>query len=133
MHIRPLILWTVPAVVVAAGMWYLIQTSGPPPHPALNVILISIDTLRADHLGLYGYERDTSPSIDRLARRSTVFTHAVAQAPNTKPPHASLFTSLYYSVERVLRYLLRPPVANARTRTHDASQMEIILHRYPPR
>ena len=102
MHIRRRILWAVLAVVVAAGTWYVLQPSGPSPHPPLNVILISIDTLRADHLGVYGYERDTSPNLDRLARRSTVFTHAVAQAPNTKPSHASLFTSLYYSVHRVV-------------------------------
>ncbi len=102
MHIRRRILWAALAVVVAAGMWYVLWPSSPPPYPPLNVILISIDTLRADHLGVYGYERDTSPNLDRLARRSTVFTHAVAQAPNTKPSHASLFTSLYYSVHRVV-------------------------------
>jgi len=67
-----------------------------------NLILISIDTLRADHLGTYGYYRDTSPNLDRLAARSTVFERAVAQAPNTKPSHASLFTSLYYSVHRIV-------------------------------
>jgi arylsulfatase A-like enzyme len=75
------------------------EQSSPAP---TNLILISIDTLRADHLGAYGYPRDTSPNLDRLAARSSVFERAVAQAPNTKPSHASLFTSLYYSVHRVV-------------------------------
>ncbi len=75
--------------------------STPAPHAhgvPLNLVVIDIDTLRADHLGLYGYTRDTSPNLDRLARRSTVFTQAVAQAPNTPPSQMALFTSLYFSV-----------------------------------
>ena len=60
-----------------------------------NVILISIDSLRADHLACYGYERPTSPAIDALAAGGVLFERAVAQAPWTLPSHASLFTSLY--------------------------------------
>lgn len=60
-----------------------------------NVILISIDTLRADHLGAYGYHRNTSPNIDRLAEKSYVFEEAVAQSTHTTPSHFSIFTSLY--------------------------------------
>ncbi len=48
-----------------------------------NVILISLDTLRADHLGLYGYPLDTSPNLEPLAARGTVFDNAYSQAPNT--------------------------------------------------
>ncbi len=59
-----------------------------------NVILISIDTLRADHLGVYGYHRDTSPAIDSFARDAVVFRDAIAQAPRTLPSHAAIFTSL---------------------------------------
>src|SRR5215469_5191108 len=66
------------------------------PEPPRNVILISIDTLRADHLGTYGYSRRTSPNLDRLAARSIVFDQAVAQAPNPLPSHAALLTSVYY-------------------------------------
>jgi predicted AlkP superfamily pyrophosphatase or phosphodiesterase len=73
----------------------------PAPGVPQNLILISIDTLRADHLGVYGYSRDTSPNLDRLARESTVFRQAVAQAPHTAPSHASLLTSLYYSVHQL--------------------------------
>jgi arylsulfatase A-like enzyme len=60
-----------------------------------NVIIILVDTLRADHLGCYGYARPTSPNIDELARQSFVAENAIAQAPWTLPSVASLFTSLY--------------------------------------
>ena len=60
-----------------------------------NVLVISIDSLRADHLGTYGYGRDTSPTIDALARAGSVFEHAASQAPWTLPAHASLLTSLH--------------------------------------
>ena len=46
------------------------------PGPARNVLLISIDSLRADHLGSYGYERPTSPTLDRLAAEGARFAHA---------------------------------------------------------
>jgi glucan phosphoethanolaminetransferase (alkaline phosphatase superfamily) len=59
-----------------------------------NVILISIDTLRPDHLGCYGYGRDTSPALDRLCQDAVVFEEAIAQAPSTLHSHASMLTSL---------------------------------------
>jgi arylsulfatase A-like enzyme len=68
--------------------------------PGCNLILISVDTLRADHLGFWGYSRDTSPSIDRFAGGNIVFMNAYSQAPSTLPSHASIFTSLYPSVHR---------------------------------
>jgi arylsulfatase A-like enzyme len=60
-----------------------------------KVILISIDTLRADHLHCYGYERDTSPNIDALAEDGALFENTLAPAPWTLPSHVSLLTSLY--------------------------------------
>jgi arylsulfatase A-like enzyme len=60
-----------------------------------GVILISLDTLRADRLGCYGYTRDTSPFLDSLAARGTLFEHAVVQVPGTLPSHMSMFTGLY--------------------------------------
>lgn len=69
---------------------------GPPP-PARNLLILCIDTLRADHLGAYGYDRDTSPRIDALATQGTLFENASAQAPWTVPATASLLTSLYPS------------------------------------
>ena len=61
----------------------------------LNVILISIDTLRADHLGCYGYERETSPHIDALAADGVTFFNTYASSPWTLPSHVSLLTSLH--------------------------------------
>jgi len=71
---------------------------GPPPAAAgsrPDILLISIDTLRADHLGAYGYARSTSPFLNRLAAGSALFERAYAHASWTPPSVASLFTSLY--------------------------------------
>jgi len=62
-----------------------------------NIVLLIVDSLRPDHLGIYGYPKDVSPRIDALARQSAVFTQAVAQAPWTLPSVASILTSLYPS------------------------------------
>ncbi len=59
---------------------------------APNVLLIVMDTVRADHLSLYGYRRETSPSLTRLAARGVRFDLARAPAPWTLPSHASMFT-----------------------------------------
>lgn len=57
-----------------------------------SVLLISIDTLRADRLSCYGYERPTSPAIDRLAARGLLFENNIAQSPWTLPSHAAMLT-----------------------------------------
>ncbi len=59
--------------------------------------MISIDSLRADHLGCYGYERDTSPTIDWLAAEGVRFDSAISTTSWTLPAHAALFTGLYDS------------------------------------
>jgi arylsulfatase A-like enzyme len=66
-----------------------------------NVLLISLDTLRADHLGCYGYGRDTSPNLDKFAKEGVLFESVTAAASWTVPSHMSLFTSLYPSVHGV--------------------------------
>lgn len=60
-----------------------------------HIILISIDCLRADHLGCYGYRKNTSPHIDEFARHNFIFKNCYAQAPWTLPSHMSMLTSLY--------------------------------------
>ena len=60
-----------------------------------NIILITIDTLRADHLSCYGYDRTTSPAIDKIAEEGVLFTNAIASSPWTPPSMASIMTSLY--------------------------------------
>ncbi|MBY0278415.1 sulfatase [Candidatus Binatia bacterium] len=59
-----------------------------------NLILVTVDTLRADHLGFAGYPRDTSPNLDALAREGTWFPACFSQSATTGAAHASLFTSL---------------------------------------
>jgi arylsulfatase A-like enzyme len=61
----------------------------------LNVLIIAVDTLRPDHLGCYGYERQTSPNIDGFARTGVLCENTVSQAPWTLPSFATVFTSLY--------------------------------------
>jgi arylsulfatase A-like enzyme len=65
--------------------------------PRLNLLLIGVDTLRPDHLGCYGYDRNTSPYIDELAERGVLFENVVAPSPWTLPSFATVFTSLYPS------------------------------------
>jgi arylsulfatase len=60
-----------------------------------NVVLISIDTLRADHVGTYGYGRDTTPFLDRFADGAVVFERAFTPAPWTLPAHMTMLTGLY--------------------------------------
>lgn len=59
-----------------------------------QLILISVDCLRADHLGAYGYERDTSPRIDEFSRQAVLFQTAVSASSYTLPSHASMLTGL---------------------------------------
>ena len=84
----------------ASGAFFLsavvLACSEPGPRTApRGVILISLDTLRADHLGLYGYGRDTSPGLDALARESLVFERAFTTAAWTLPAHMSMLTGLH--------------------------------------
>lgn len=67
----------------------------------LNIVLFTIDTLRADHLGCYGYDKVRSPQIDRLAKEGILFEQNIAQAPLTLPSHSSILTGtrpLYHGV-----------------------------------
>jgi arylsulfatase len=74
-----------------------------------NVLLISIDTLRADHLSCYGYSRNTSPFLDQLARRGTLFESVRVPLPSTDASHASLLTSLHPLHHGVLTLAVKLP------------------------
>ena len=63
----------------------------------VNVLIIGVDTLRPDHLGCYGYGRNTSPTVDRIAAEGVLFENAISQSPWTLPSFSSVFTSLYPS------------------------------------
>jgi len=83
-HLRPI----TPAALTAAPQ--LTAASDSP-----NVLLVVLDTVRADHLGAYGYHRATSPNLDALAAEGVLFENAFAAAPWTLPSHASIFTGLH--------------------------------------
>ncbi len=77
------------AALIAGGFYFFPQKR---PH---NLIVISIDTLRADRLGTYGYKRNTSPVLDAFADDSVIFENTVGTTSWTLPSHMSLFTGLY--------------------------------------
>jgi len=83
--------------------WYRQFTNLHSPSPAigkrLNVIFIFIDALRADHLGTYGYSRNTSPGIDKLASRSVVFDNALSPSANTFESAARFMKSSYWDAD----------------------------------
>lgn len=66
-----------------------------------NIILISLDTLRADHLSFYGYPRDTMPNLASIAREGVLFTNFFSPSTYTLPAHMSLFTSQYPSTHGI--------------------------------
>jgi len=75
-------------------------SSGSAPR-ARSLLLVTIDTLRADHLSCYGYERETSPRLDAFVARGTRFELGFSASPRTLPSHASLLTGLYPSFHSV--------------------------------
>lgn len=82
----------------AAGIVLVVATIGllrSWPRPRPNIVLVVLDTVRADHLPPYGYTRDTAPFLSRLARRGVVFDRAFAASSWTSPSVATLFTSVY--------------------------------------
>jgi arylsulfatase A-like enzyme len=88
---------TAPAPSVEATPPTLVPRSSDRP----DVVLVSIDSLRADHLSSYGYARETSPTIDGLAARGVRFASAISTTSWTLPAHAALFTGLYDSAHGV--------------------------------
>ncbi len=83
------------AVAVALTVSACGSPNSTPEPPQPDVLLISIDTLRADRLGCYGSERETSPTIDQLAREGVRFETVVSTTSWTLPAHAAMFTGLY--------------------------------------
>ena len=96
---RPSLLFLLMLSVFAAAGGRAEGEAKPPagPQPAQNLLLISIDTLRADRLGSYGYQRPTSPALDVLAQRGVRFDPAIAESNWTLPSHMTLMTGLHPS------------------------------------
>ncbi len=82
-------------IVLVLAIWVVVTPEQAPAWKPGNVLVITVDTLRSDHLGCYGYEHIKTPNIDRLAEQGTMFQNAIAQVPLTLPSHVSLFTSTY--------------------------------------
>src|SRR5690348_4128953 len=79
------------SIAAAAGLWSGCARRDRRP----NVLVITIDTLRADHVGSYGYAAAQTPALDALAARGVRFTQATTVAPLTLPAHASLMTGTF--------------------------------------
>jgi arylsulfatase A-like enzyme len=112
-----LLAWAASALVaVSVFLLSAPKAPAPPLCAGCNVVLVSLDTLRADHLGCYGYERPTSPRIDAFASESFLFADAVSQSAWTRPAHASMLTGLHpaeHGIVSMLKTAVLP--ANAST------------------
>lgn len=86
-------------VSMIAGWGCAVESDVDPRPP--NIILISLDALRADHLSSHGYHRHTTPFLDRLAAEGTRFSHATVNTHGTPPSHTTMFSSLYQETHRV--------------------------------
>ena len=91
----------VAATLMALG-WLACDSREPDGPAASNLatqppsfVLLSIDTLRRDHLPIYGYDRDTSPNLSELSKRGVIFDSAITTHTNTAPAHATMMTGKY--------------------------------------
>jgi arylsulfatase A-like enzyme len=84
-----------PSRVAALPLWGAPEILAPSDDPALDVILISFDTLRADHVGAYGSDLPTTPHLDQLATEGVVFDDVFAAYPSTTASHMTMLTGLY--------------------------------------
>src|SRR5437868_13397708 len=92
---------------LSGAMWlagcFSAHASSPPKTPAShpNIVLITLDTTRADRMGFLGSERGLTPNLDALAKQGVVFTHAYSQVPLTTPSHAAILTGTYPQFNQV--------------------------------
>ena len=95
---KPLPIPSWPGLIFTLGLFIILAVSPSrtaSPNQPPNVLFITIDTLRADHLGCYGYRKIETPNIDRLAAEGVRFTRAYTPVPVTLPAHAVMFTGSY--------------------------------------
>lgn len=102
--IHHILVWVGIAIAVLAGVFLSLRRS-----PPVDVILITVDTLRADHLGAYGYARQTSPNFDAFAKESVLFKNTYSQSSETNPSLSSLMTSALPMETRVLSNRYKVP------------------------
>ncbi len=102
---------SIPAFLILAALLALPVEAAAAPQARLNVLLVTVDTLRADRVGIYGNSPVSTPAIDKLAKRGTVFTRAFAHAPLTLPSHASILTGttpLAHGVHDNIDFMVSP-------------------------
>ena len=125
-------------VILLACLLACAACSRRPAHP--NVLLITLDTTRADHLGAYGNRRARTPNLDRLAAAGVLFERAITAAPLTLPAHASLLTGRYpfaHGVRNNGSFTLGESMPTLATALHDAGYRTaafvsafVLDHRY---
>jgi choline-sulfatase len=106
--------------LAAAGVLFFALRSARRAPP--NILLITLDTTRADHLGAYGYKLARTPRLDRLARDGVLFERAIAAAPITLPAHVSLLTGTYpfaHGVRNNGNFSLSDAIPTLATALHD--------------
>lgn len=89
------------AVVVASALWWAAFRAKRGRHP--NILLITLCSVRADHMSCYGYHRETTPTLDALAEESIVFDNAISPWPKTTPAFAAIITGKYPHSTGVMR------------------------------
>ncbi|MEE8104346.1 MAG: sulfatase [Planctomycetota bacterium] len=103
----------VPAALLAAGVSCLLPgaTTRPAGGTLPDLLMLTVDTLRADHMGCYGYPAalDTTPRLDEFAKETTRFEHAFTAVPRTGPSYSTLFTATYPQVHGVMSNLVQLP------------------------
>ena len=133
-QLTPLLLVLAPALVFAAACGGEDGSADayPPAGEPQSLVVFLVDTLRADHLGCYGYERDTSPNLDALAASDgVVFEYCLAQSTWTKPTTASIHTGMLPSRHGANEgeSLVQPDLQTlADRRTHSDNFMARLTH-----
>jgi arylsulfatase A-like enzyme len=119
-------------LIGSLAAWLLIGTGSPrvaararPAQP--HIFLITVDTLRATALGVYGYGRPTSPNIDAFARRAVVVSDAIAQAPYTKASMASMLTGLFPTSHKTYTASIAPEAIVAGPGRHQTPRTTDVL------
>jgi len=98
---RKIVLLLLIALLAVGAFFFYTRKFPQKPQNVRNVLLITIDTLRADHLGIYGYGPAQTPNIDRLGSEGTLFENAITTIPLTLPAHSSIMTGNYPFVHGV--------------------------------
>ncbi|MHC4282626.1 MAG: sulfatase-like hydrolase/transferase [Planctomycetota bacterium] len=94
---KSLLLIMLVILLAGAGILFVVQHRSVP--AIRHVVLISLDTCRADHLSCYGYAQSTTPHIDALARQGYLFSHAMTPIPLTLPAHTSMLTGTIHPLD----------------------------------